>query len=79
MLVEKKTLTFEIDEKAFDLEKLSREVEICKNQLDKANELLNQYEEDMKSLWKQRDTLITENTDYELKNQHLDEELRLVS
>lgn len=29
-LIEKKTLTFEIDEKAFDLEKLSAEVEICK-------------------------------------------------
>lgn len=32
----------------------------------------------MKDLWKQRDDLIKENTDYEVKNQHLDEELRLV-
>lgn len=47
-------------------------------QLDRANDLLTSYEQDMQSLWKQRDQLITENTEYELKNQHLDEELRLV-
>jgi len=32
----------------------------------------------MKDLWKQRDNLIKENTDYEIKNQLLDEELRLI-
>lgn len=40
--------------------------------------LFYRYEEEMQSLWKQRDDLIKENTDYEIKNQLLDEELRLV-
>ena len=77
-LIEKKTLNFEIEEKSGDLERISKEVENCKRQLDHANEIVNRYEEDMKELWKQREELVRENTEYEVKNQMLDEELRLV-
>lgn len=53
---------FELSERDFDLNQLTSEVKMLQKQLDKSTELLNNYEGDMKLLWKQRDELVNENS-----------------
>jgi chromosome segregation ATPase len=70
---------FELYEKDLELENLSKDNEANKKQLDAAIKMLGKYESEMKALWKQRDELSKENSDYQLEVQHLGEELRLVT